>query len=50
MVERNSKPLRRTPREGEIGDIEADILQARAVGVGKLTQGFREVQESDEDG
>lgn len=59
MVERKpSMPLRREAREGERGDvdaerkqaIEAEILHERAVGVGKLTQGFREVAESDEDG
>ena len=50
MVERSSKPLRRAPREGELTDIEAEILHERALGVGKLTQGFREVAESDEDG
>lgn len=49
MVERSTRPLRRAPREGGIGDIEAEILHERAVGVGKLTQGFREVAESDED-
>ena len=51
MVER--KPYRRLPRgprEGERKEIETEILQERAVGVGKLTQGFREVAESDEDG
>lgn len=50
MVERSTKPLRRAPREGSLSDVEAEILHGRAVGVGKLTQGFREVQESDEDG
>lgn len=50
MVERKpSRELRREPREGELTDLEGGAEHER-VGVGKLTEGFREVEESDEDG